>query len=453
MKTIFITIFQGVEAKNILRTDIYRHLLESSDVRIVFFVKNQERADYYRREFSHPRVSYEVVDGIKTSFTERLFSVLKFQLIHAETLDLRRRMHWEEGGSALGYALGTVCNRLFAHRPIRRFVRWLDERLVSENTFDRFFEKYRPDLVFLAHLFDDVETSFIRTAKRFNVRTLGFVNSWDKLTARCMIRILPERLIVYSGIVKAEAMELADMPAQKIIVAGIPQFDRYVNGPTIPREAFLKRLGFPPQSRFFVYAPLGRTFSNSDWEVIDLLHHWLTARRLGPNLEMLVRFQPNDFLDWEEIRLRPWLRYDYPGKRFSSERGVDWDMADEELEHLTNTLAHVSLLVCYASSLSVDAAVFDKPIINIGFEIKPAKLMSKSPTHYYGMTHYRKALASGGIRLVKDQEELLHWIRRYLEDPSLDRESRLRLVAEQCGVMDDKAGERIASVILSALRG
>ena len=51
MKTVFITIFQGAEAKNILRTDIYKNLIARDDVRIVFFVDSLERAEYYKKEF------------------------------------------------------------------------------------------------------------------------------------------------------------------------------------------------------------------------------------------------------------------------------------------------------------------------------------------------------------------------------------------------------------------
>jgi len=40
IKTIFITIFEGVEAKNILRTDILPTLLADPEVRIVLFTKN-----------------------------------------------------------------------------------------------------------------------------------------------------------------------------------------------------------------------------------------------------------------------------------------------------------------------------------------------------------------------------------------------------------------------------
>ena len=49
--------FQGVEAKNILRTGIVNKLLsENKELHIVLFVKNREREKYYKKEFDNPRI-------------------------------------------------------------------------------------------------------------------------------------------------------------------------------------------------------------------------------------------------------------------------------------------------------------------------------------------------------------------------------------------------------------
>ncbi|MEK7108548.1 MAG: hypothetical protein AAB844_00345, partial [Patescibacteria group bacterium] len=140
--------------------------------------------------------------------------------------------------------------------------------------------------------------------------------------------------------------------------------------------------------------------------------------------------------------------FDRPGTRFSRTRGVDWDMNQAEMRHLADTLSYASLLVCYASSLSVDAAVFDRPVINIDFELAPVELLAKSPTQFYRMTHYGNAIRTGGIRLVRSADELRHWIGAYLREPGADHEGRVRLAREQCGPNDGRAGERIARAIL-----
>ena len=449
MKTVFITIFQGVEAKNILRTSVYRELVKRNDVRLVFFVRTPERAAYYSKEFFDSRISYEAVSYRAQQLSDRLFSFLKFHLIRTTTTDLRKRMTAELSRNWLGYWIGMAFNRVFARRIVRRLVRFFDRYFVTDRTFALFFEKYHPDLIFLEHLFDDEEIALLREAKRRRVRTIGFINSWDKLTARCMIRLLPDELLVYNDIVKREAVAQADLPPKLIQVVGIPQYDSYVHHQPTPRPEFMRRIGIDPAKRFLLYAPMGETFSGSDWDIIDLLQRWQESGEFGADVEVFVRFQPNDVLNDAELRRRPWLRYDRPGVRFSAMRGVDWDMSGQELGHLADTLHYMELLVCYASSMSVDAAVFSKPVVNINFEIKSAELLVKSPTQFYQMEHYRNALATGGIRLVQSQPELLEWVRRYLADPTLDREGRARLVRQQCGVLDGRASARIARAMLS----
>ena len=430
-----------------MRTDIYQRLAEQENLRLVLFVGSQERAAYYRKEFSRPNVFYEVVGQRKNSWFEKIFSELKFWLLRTDTVDLRKRMALEETRSYLSYYLAIVLNRIFARRSVRKVVRVLDYFLVKSETFKNQFELYKPDLVFLAHLFDDLEIDMLREAKRRNVVTVGFINSWDKLTAaRGIIRVLPEKLIVFNELVYAEAEEHADMSAKDIFISGIPNYDWHVNHKPKSRNEFFAAKKIDPRKKLIVYAPMGKTYSNSDWDIIDLLRSAIASGEIK-DAQLLVRFQPNDFADEAEINKRPGLVYDIPGIRFSAGRGVDWDMSFGDIKNLTDTLANADLFICYASSMSIDAAVFDKPVINIDFEVKEKELMSKSPTYFYKMTHYQNAVRSGGISFPKSREEFIETINRYLADPFLDYEGRKRLVSEQCWKIDGRAGSRIADFI------
>lgn len=448
MRTILITVFQAVAVKNILRTDVIKALLARPDVRVVCLTRFPERAEHYQREMPHERIVYDAFYRVPEGAFERFFSFLKFHLIKTATTDLKRRMHREDSGGWLSYALGMFCNRIIAHKSLRRLSRFLDYRLVADSGFGVVLEKHRPDVVVLTHLFDDAEVSLLREAEKRGMPTISFINSWDKLTARCALRLLPDKLIVFNEMVREEAITHADMPRERITVCGIPQYDQYVTTAPVARETFCKKNGLDPKRAIILFAPLGSTFSDADWGMIDALHALVADERLVPNAELFVRFQPNDYFDERELAARPWMKYAYPGIRYGTVRGGDWDMDFAELANLTDTLAHISLLICYASSMSVDAAVFDKPVINIDFELKPARRMSKSPTQFYRMEHYQKALASGGIRVVRNTHELADWINHYLNDPGLDRAGRKRLIREQCGKLDGRAGERIAREII-----
>ena len=455
MKTIFITIFEGVESKNILRTAILPTLLSHPDVRLVLFVKDARRRGYHEAEFKDPRISYEVAGPLRVTGPDVMFVRLKFLLLRTKTTRLRRRMRYgeQEGTGTASYLLGSLLQYLFARPAIQRLARGLDFALVQSDTYASSFEKYHPDLVLCANLFDEPEVHLLREAKRRGVKTIGIINSWDKATSRGILRLLPDRLVVFNNHVRDDLLRYQAVPRDRIFVGGIPHYDQYISLRPWNREEFFRRLNLSPVQQLIVYAPVGSLFGAADWDAIDMLEQCRRDGTFGDRAELLVRFPPNDFIDQTELRKRPWLRYQYPGVRFSEERGtgIDWDMTFPELEELASTLFHMSLLVCYASSISVDAAILDKPVINIGFELRPRARGVKSPVQFFAQTHYEKALATGGIHLARTREDFVEWVNRYLAYPEFDRQGRKRLAEEQCMFLDGKSGERIARYIITVL--
>ena len=62
--------------------------------------------------------------------------------------------------------------------------------------------------------------------------------------------------------------------------------------------------------------------------------------------------------------------------------------------------------------------------------------------------HYKNALDTGAITLVKSKEELISALNSYFLNPSLLKSERARLVREQCAFTDGSSGERIANYLL-----
>ena len=137
MKTIFVSALEGIEVKNILRTNVINTVLKDGGVRVVLLVKNEERAAYYRKEFNGPHITYAVVpyDRSLGKGIDRLFALLKFLLLRTETTKLRRRMAYEAGGSWWTYVSNGFLNMLLAHAPLRRLSRALDYRLVKNTSY------------------------------------------------------------------------------------------------------------------------------------------------------------------------------------------------------------------------------------------------------------------------------------------------------------------------------
>lgn len=453
MKTILIPIFQGVEALNILRTDIFGKLSGQKEIRIVLLVPSIYKLNYYKKEFKESKnLTYEVFDSYKSGFLDRGFSWLKVHLLKTDTIDIKRKLKLEQTGNILHYYSSFIFNRIVARTFFIKIARLLDYHLVRNNNFKEIFNKYQPDVVFLAHLFGDTEIAILREAKKRNIKSVGFINSWDKLTSRCILRILPDWLIVPNEITKKEAIKYHDVKNETIFISGPPQFDLYKKILFTPREEFCKNLNIDPLKKIILFCPIGRTFSAADWNIVEILNRLFESGHLGSGVHVIVRFPPNDTVEIRDNINKGRFSFVVPGVRFSSERGVDWDMNFNDLQSLADNIYHSSLAICFFSTMSIDASILNKPVINIDFSAIKSDSFYKTPRPFSGMSHYKNILQYGGIQLVKNELELSEIINSYLENPEKDSIGRKKIAEEQVWKLDGMAGERIADFIFNLLR-
>jgi CDP-glycerol glycerophosphotransferase (TagB/SpsB family) len=112
--------------------------------------------------------------------------------------------------------------------------------------------------------------------------------------------------------------------------------------------------------------------------------------------------------------------------------------------------ADVSLTV--GSTLAIDAALCDTPVVGVAFDGLQRLPYSRSIRRAYDYTHYRPLVETGGLRLAESEEQMIELVNRYLEDPELDSEGRARIAQEQGWRVDGRSGERVAQLIAANTR-
>jgi len=75
----------------------------------------------------------------------------------------------------------------------------------------------------------------------------------------------------------------------------------------------------------------------------------------------------------------------------------------------------------------------------------------RSARRYYRFTHYTNITRHGAVKVAETPEQLVALVGSYLDDPSLDRDARRRVVAEQCQFLDGRAAERVAAFVADEL--
>jgi hypothetical protein len=119
--------------------------------------------------------------------------------------------------------------------------------------------------------------------------------------------------------------------------------------------------------------------------------------------------------------------------------------------HLASTIHHSSVIVNIASTMAIDAAVLDKPVVAVAFGATGKRPRSKFFDDIFEHSHYRKLAVTGGLHIVQSLEELVDAVRAYLDNPAIDADGRNRLRESLCFQLDGQAGARAAAVVLRQL--
>ena len=318
-----------------------------------------------------------------------------------------------------------------------------------------FFDAYKPDIIFTPKITSTIDRSFLRQAKKRHLRTIGMISTWDNITlTKYPFRILPDKLIAYNEIIKKEAIKYLGLSSKSICLTGMPHYDFYVTNKRATREEFCARLNINPKRRIILFASVGKIANPTEWQTLSLLVQDIKDKKLPDDVIIIFRQHPTEKAEIGNIPQNDYVIIDDSKTVFSTGTGAFSEILSRDMEHLADSLYHTALVVTTTSSMSVDASVFDTPIINLafdGWEQLPFYLsVRRKLTKHH--THYQPIVKKGGVRIAYSHAELVLSINQYLENPSLDREGRKRIVQEQCYRLDGRAGKRIGEYLLSQLQ-
>jgi len=165
-----------------------------------------------------------------------------------------------------------------------------------------------------------------------------------------------------------------------------------------------------------------------------------------------VRVHPRDELDrYAAFSGVPHVFVEKPFRRTVNADGLTVDIMPEDTRHLADTMAHSDVVISVVSTISIEAAIFDTPIINVAFDGEQPEPFARSARRYFRFTHFANVLRHEPGSVAETPEQLVAQIGRYLADPSLEAAGRRKVVLEQCQFLDGRAAERVAQFVVDEL--
>lgn len=449
MKTIFVIVTKGLVCRNFIRCGVLASVLKDEEVRVVLCLPRNVTDDFCR-ELEHPRLVMEKIPPIRHGkFRAFIFTPFLRNLLFTPTR--RILMRYGSGklkrASAFSYGLMWLFYWPLSRIPwLKTATEWLEMHVFPDDVVSPFFEKYHPDLVVVLSLLSKEDVAFMKQAKFRGIPTLAMPKGWDTLD-RFHFEIKPDFLALQNDCMVRYARTYHRYPPDRLRVVGFPFFDLYAREDCQwSREETCRVLGLDPSRPYLVYGSEG-VWSRDEMPVVETLVRWNRENTFGPC----------------SLVIRPYFGFikTHPFNKFSHEPNVvidarhrlrtffpdGWDPAWEEMVCFVNLVRHASAIICVRSTLTLDAAMVDRPAINVAYQAYVDDRGVDSTERFYDVEFYQDVLRTGGVAYTRNEEELAASIRDALAHPEYHAEGRAQLRAELCHVIDGSAVERFAAYI------
>lgn len=221
----------------------------------------------------------------------------------AQKLAERARAYAPPGWPERLSANGTLGRR---RTLVKRTLELAETLIPSERYYELFIRSHAPDVILITPLIDfgSYQTDYVKSAHRLGIPIAFLPFSWDNLTNRGLVRIAPDRVLVWNEHQKREAVTYHDVAPDDVIVTGAPRFDDFfAMRPSTTREEFCARAGLDASRPFLLYLCSSHFVAPDE---VAFVREWARAVRQDASIGgcgILVRPHPANKEPWDGVDL------------------------------------------------------------------------------------------------------------------------------------------------------
>ena len=450
--TIFISISIGWAVRNFFQTGIIDALKDH--YRIVVFTTNTIHEALIRQGYGEG-IDFQIMEQTKEPRRWRLFRQFK-KKIYMESRRCSTEEIWEKytprplyqriGGRAV--RLLTRCVRA---TTLLNAVESLDFRINRDAEMTAIFDRIRPVFFFATHASSFFEERLFRSAVQAGVPVYFMVLSWDHLSSKIVLSRRFDRIFVWNRITKREL--LTTYPTYRedqIRVVGAPQFDIYTERPQLSYAEWCKNWGLDKARRTLLFTTAPHLRHEQQHVIIErLLREIVEGQNLPSDLQIFIKCHPFDttpeydgFIGKYPVAVyRPAAKLNNPQKK--------WIPSPDEMIITRDSLYYCSMNLNIFSTITLEAAFLDRPIIHIAFDPDPPK--NRIPCReYYNFAHFKRVVDLDGALMVESFEELFEAVNSYLRNPEIKKEGRAMLVKTFFDIQKSSSSARVIQELVKS---
>jgi len=477
-KKIFISADHGMAIIYFLQSDVVPTLL-AAGVEIVVLT-DDETKDHIAQRFARPGLTFE---GLRlkeaNAYAGKVSPRLQWLLVYlrrvggswrinTEAMDSHIWEVWVENswkfrlGIWIPAALAILVLRTFAFA--RKFLVRIQNRFIPRpNLYADLFASHQPNLVIASTAGWRLDRYLLREATLHHAPTLAAIVGWDNPSSYSIPGASMDYATCWSQLQKDELVYGSDWDPARVHIGGIPSYDGYFRKEwLLSKEDYFKLHGLDPNRKLISYACSFVHFA-PNYPNVEALAKLVSSDALIEPSQLLIRLHPSHFQDKprifaEERELIFALEKQYPNVHVVKPVALGGSLGyygGEDMDEKSSMMAHSDVLVTVYSTMVVETAVHDTPIVAAVIDIpggwnKPRKYSLSLKKIGNWPTHKRFREARAG-RLASSEKELCEVINLYLKNPSLDALERRKFIQDEITFTDGTSGKRTAEYILKIL--
>jgi len=305
--------------------------------------------------------------------------------------------------------------------------RLVERCLPVDRAVVEFLRQLRPDVVLVSPLVvvggsGAQETEVLKAAHALGITTIVGVASWDHLTSKGLIRVIPDAVMVWNDVQADEARRLHRIPEDRIVVTGAQSMDRWFDRAR-PDDVstFRRTLGIDERRRVLLWVGSSRNMAPGDSEV-RFVNRWLAAVRASANPDLrdafvIVRPHPGNVEPWTADALTAPHTAIFPP---SYPAGIM--LTDSEVEAFWHSLLASSAVIGINTTAMIEAAIVGRPVFSVR---DPTFAHSQQQTLHFD---YLTSAQGGFTSVANSLSEHVAQLERVLAEKAPDLREAVRFV-------------------------
>ncbi len=321
--------------------------------------------------------------------------------------------------------LRIIVQKKFVERLLKRNItgalfNFIERMIPPDATIVNDIIAFAPDVVFASPTtlrFSSSDLEYMKAAKALTIPTAVLALTWDNLTTKGLLHVIPDRLFVWNTIQKKEAEIQHNVRAKTIVITGSPTFDALFSNikPSVSRENFCKQYDLKSEYPFILYLGTSKNLTPDERDLIKSLRYALdhAEDKCMKNMQIVMRPHPANSMVYQGFEQEGIVRIPKIGETPGT---------SEALQLFYDSLFYAIAAVGVNTSAMIDAIIWNKPVV--------AFLAPRYKETQLETQHFQQLLAYDVVERATTPEECVERIQVLYNGHDMRQEKRLKLVDE-----------------------